>query len=178
MADIAFTGKLADEPEVIPMPNGSQVTRLRVIENRGRRDPRTGEWKDLTPNTFSVQVWGALGENAATSLHKGQSVNVTGRIATNRWPDKETGKPHTSQTVVAETVGPDLKWQTVTVTKAPKKSPGASGVAGATDDGAPDEPQKQLRPFAREPEAQPTSRSLFTSSVPSSEGREDEEPEP
>ncbi|WP_068255589.1 single-stranded DNA-binding protein [Janibacter corallicola] len=175
MADIAFTGNLAADPEVRTMPSGRQVTRLRVMDRNRRQNRETGEWEDAEPNVFRVQVWGILGKNVAASLRKGQSVNVTGRIKTDRWTDKDTRTEHTSQFVLADHVGPDLKWQTATVTKAPKKSPGAAGVAGTTDDGAPDEPQKQLRYAVHEPKAQ--ARSPFTPSVTPSEEREDDEPQ-
>lgn len=153
MADIEFTGNLAEDPEIRFTPSGRQVTRLRVTENLWRRSPETGEWEKVEPNVFRVQVWRSLGENAGESLHKGQTVNVKGHIVTDRWKDKETGEDRTSQVVVAEKLGPDLRWQTVEVTKAPKKSPGAAGVPGATD-GVPEEPQKRV-PFVHDPQAEP-----------------------
>lgn len=140
MADIDFTGNLADEPEIRFTPNGRQVTRLRVIENRRRQNPDTGKWEDAEPNAFNVHVWRSLGENTGESLHKGQSVFVKGYIVTDRWPDKETGESRTAQVVVAERIGPDLKWQTVEVAKAPTKSAGAPGTPEAAAGHAEEEP--------------------------------------
>ena len=141
MATIDFTGNLAEDPEIRFTPNGRQVTRLRVIENRRRQNFETGEWEDAEPNAFTVNVWRSLGENAGESLRKGNAVYVKGHIVTDRWSDKETGESRTSQVVVAEHLGPDLKWQTVEVAKAPKKSPGAAGVPGAMEGQADPEPE-------------------------------------
>lgn len=140
MANIDFTGNLAADPEIRFTPSGRQVTRLRVIENRRRKNPETGQWEDAEPNAFRVQAWRELGENAAESLRKGQSVNVKGRIVTDRWTDKETGEDRTAQVVVAESIGPDLKWQTVEVAKAPTKSAGAPGTPEAAAGYADEEP--------------------------------------
>lgn len=131
MATITFTGNLAADPEVVSVPSGRQVTRLRVIENRRRQNPDTGEWEDAEPNAYRVQAWGGLGENAGQSLRKGVAVDVVGHIVTDRWSDKETGESRTSQVVVADRLAPSLEWQVAEVTKAPKKDPGAPGTPEA-----------------------------------------------
>lgn len=131
MATIAFTGDLAADPEIRSTPSGAQVTRLRVIENQRRQNPDTGEWEDAEPNVFRVSARRSLAENAGESLHMGTTVTVQGHVATDRWPDKESGQTRTSQHVVADSIGVDLKWQRAEVTKAPKKSPGAPGTPEA-----------------------------------------------
>lgn len=140
MAHIEFTGNLADEPEIRFTSNGRQVTRLRVIENRRRQDPETGQWEDAEPNVFRVQAWRSLGENAGESLHTGHTVTVTGHIVTDRWTDKETGRDRTAQVVVADRIGPDLRWQTVQVEKAPKKTAAATEQGQREASWDPDEP--------------------------------------
>lgn len=127
MASIDFTGNLAKDPESHVTHNGRQVTRLRVIENRRRQNPDTGEWEDAEPNVFRVQALDALAVNAAESLRTGTTVTVAGHVVTDRWPDKETGEDRTAQVVVADSLGVDLKWQRAEVAKAPRKAPGAPG---------------------------------------------------
>lgn len=136
MTNIEFTGNLAADPEIRRTHTGRQVTRLRVIENRRRQNPDTGEWEDAEPNVFRVQAWGTLGENAGECLRSGTSVMVRGHVVTDSWPDKETGEDRTAQVVIADSLGPDLRWQRVEVTKAPTKSPGAPGT-----------PQAQPQPY-------------------------------
>lgn len=116
MATIIFTGKL--------LPRGREVTRLRVIENRRRLNRETGQWENAEPNVYRVQARGSLGTNAAASLRMGMSVDVVGHVVTDRWPDKDTGQERTGQTIVADKLSPDLKWQTAQVAKAPKAGPG------------------------------------------------------
>lgn len=118
MATITFTGNLAADPEVVQIHGGRSVTRMRVIENRRRLNNDTGEWEDSEPNAFRVQAWDSLGRNAAESLTKGTAVDVVGHVVTDRWTDKESGQDRTTQTVVAESLAPSLKWQTAQVEKA------------------------------------------------------------
>ncbi|WP_346008620.1 single-stranded DNA-binding protein [Janibacter terrae] len=126
MATTTFTGNLAADPEVVRIPSGREVTRLRIIENRRRLDRESGTWEDAEPNVYRVQAWGALGTNAAASLGQGMSVDVVGHVVTDRWPDKDTGQERTGQTVVADSLAPSLKWQRAQVTKAQKQSPAAA----------------------------------------------------
>lgn len=121
MSTITITGNLAADPEVVRIPSGREVTRMRVIENRRRLNADTGEWEDGEPNAFNVQAWDSLGANAAASLTKGATVDIVGHIVTDGWTDKDTGESRTGQTVVAETLAPSLKWQRAEVTKAPKR---------------------------------------------------------
>lgn len=127
MSTITFTGNLATDPEVVRVPSGREVTRLRIIENRRRLNRETGQWENAEPNVYRVQAWDSLGTNAAASLSVGMSVDVVGHVVTDRWPDKDTGQERTGQTVVADRLAPSLKWQTAQVTKAPKAGPGEGG---------------------------------------------------
>lgn len=122
MGTITVTGNLAADPEVVRVHSGREVTRLRIIENRRRLNTDTGEWEDAEPNVYRVQAWDGLGANAAASLTKGAALDVVGHIVTDRWTDKDTGESRTAQTVVADALGPSLKWQRAEVTKAPKRS--------------------------------------------------------
>lgn len=131
MAHIDFTGNLARDPESHVNHRGRQITRLRVIENRRRQSPDTGEWEDAEPNVFRVQAHDALAVNAAESLHTGTTITVKGHVVTDRWPDKETGEERTAQVIVADSLGVDLRWQRTEVTKAPSRSPGAPGTPQA-----------------------------------------------
>ena len=95
MSTITITGNLAADPEVVRIPSGREVTRMRVIENRRRLNADTGEWEDAEPNAFNVQAWDSLGANAAASLTKGATVDIVGHIVTDRWTDKDTGESRT-----------------------------------------------------------------------------------
>lgn len=119
MSTLTVTGNLATAPEVRSIPSGEHVTQLVVLENR--RKNVEGQWVDATPNRFRVQVWGALGVNVAESLREGQTIDVVGHVTTSEWTDKESGAKRTSQTIVADSVGVNLKWQLAQVSKAPRR---------------------------------------------------------
>lgn len=105
VSTLTVTGNLADEPEVRSVPSGEQVTQIVVIEKYRKKD-EDGRWVDAIPNRFRVQAWGRLGVQVAESLHKGLTVDVVGHVTTSEWVDKETGAKCSSQTIVAESVGP------------------------------------------------------------------------
>ena len=123
MSQIQIIGNLADDPEVLRTHAGADVTTLVVLESRSRPTD-DGEWEER-PNRHRVQVAGAQGEHAAASLARGDRVIVLGSVETSRWTDKDTGRPRSSQFVIAEHVGPSLQFHTAKPTKAPDKPEGA-----------------------------------------------------
>jgi single-strand DNA-binding protein len=64
-----------------------------------------------------VKAFKTLAENIAESLGKGDRVFVHGIITTEAWTDRETGDKRTAQRVLAEIVGPSLRWATTRMTK-------------------------------------------------------------
>jgi hypothetical protein len=58
-----------------------------------------------------------LAENIAESLAKGDRVFVHGTVTTEAWADKQTGEKRTAQRVLADIVGPSLRWATARITK-------------------------------------------------------------
>lgn len=58
-----------------------------------------------------------MGENVAASTAKGTRVICTGRLKQDEWNDKETGAKRSKLTLVADSVGPDLRWATCIVEK-------------------------------------------------------------
>jgi single-strand DNA-binding protein len=52
------------------------------------------------------------------SLAKGDRVVVHGSVITEAWTDKQSGEKRTVQRVLAEVVGPSLRWATARIIKA------------------------------------------------------------
>jgi len=113
---ITFEGNLADDPQVRFTPSGKQITEITVLVNE-RRLNGAGEWVDGEPTRHVVKAFKTLAENIAESLGKGDRVFVHGIITTEAWTDTETGDKRTAQRVLAEIVGPSLRWATSRVTK-------------------------------------------------------------
>lgn len=117
MTTITTTGNLTADPELRHTQNGRAVVRFTILENRRRRTADGQAWEDDEPNRFKVQAWGQLAENVAASVHKGDPVQVSGRIDTDRWADKESGEPRTAQLINADDVAFSLRWHTVQATR-------------------------------------------------------------
>jgi single-strand DNA-binding protein len=68
---------------------------------------------------FTVIVWRDQAEHASQSLSRGSRVVVVGRLQQRAWT-AEDGSARSSLEVVAEELGPSLRWATATTTRATK----------------------------------------------------------
>jgi single-strand DNA-binding protein len=68
-----------------------------------------------------VIVWRDQAERAAESLAKGSRVVVVGRLQQRSWT-AEDGSAHSVVEVVAEELGPSLRWATATPSRATRTS--------------------------------------------------------
>ena len=66
---------------------------------------------------FTVVVWWDQAEHAAESLGKGSRIVVVGRLQQRSWT-AEDGSARSVVEVVADELGPSLRWATATTTKA------------------------------------------------------------
>ena len=101
---VTLIGNLARDPEVGQTAGGATMCRLRLAVNEAFRDRRTGEERTIA--TFlDVVAWGPVAENCGRFLGKGRQVLVCGRLYTEEWVDKETGKKRSMVKVRADRVG-------------------------------------------------------------------------
>ena len=126
---IAIVGNLTADPELRFTASGKAVAKLRVAVSERVKDT-DGTWKDGDATYWSVTVWDRLAEHAGDSLAKGQRVIAIGRVSSRTWETRE-GEKRTDYEITADAVGPDLKWDTVKVSKASK---GAAKAAPVADD--------------------------------------------
>ena len=75
--------------------------------------------RELEPSFFTVLVWRDQAEHAAESLAKGSRVVVLGRLQQRAWT-AEDGSARSVVEVVAEELGPSLRWATATPIRATK----------------------------------------------------------
>ena len=73
--------------------------------------------REQEPSFFTVIVWRDQAEHAAESLSKGSRVVVIGRLQERSWT-AEDGSARSTVEVVAEELGPSLRWATATTTRA------------------------------------------------------------
>jgi single-strand DNA-binding protein len=67
--------------------------------------------KDQEASFYSVVVWRDQAEHAAESLSRGSRVVVVGRLQQRAWT-AEDGSTRSTVEVVAEELGPSLRWAT------------------------------------------------------------------
>jgi single-strand DNA-binding protein len=73
--------------------------------------------REQEPSFFTVIVWRDQAEHTAESLSRGSRVVVLGRLQQRSWT-AEDGSTRSVAEVVAEELGPSLRWATTTTTRA------------------------------------------------------------
>jgi single-strand DNA-binding protein len=111
-AAVSFAGNLTDDPEVRYTKGGIARAMFRVAIS-GRREQEA--------SFFTVVVWRDQAEHAAQSLSKGSRVVVVGRLQQRSWT-AEDGSARSTVEVVADELGPSLRWATATTTRATRSS--------------------------------------------------------
>lgn len=127
MADnnITLVGNLTRDPELRFTSTGRGVASFGIAV--GRRYQVNGEWKEDT-SYFNVTAWGQLGENASATLSKGMRCVVSGRLEQREYNNRE-GEKRSAIEVVADEIGPSLKWATAQVERNPRDASGQGGGA-------------------------------------------------
>jgi single-strand DNA-binding protein len=111
-AAVSFAGNLTDDPEVRYTEGGIARAIFRVAVS-GRREQEA--------SFFTVVVWRDQAEHAAQSLSKESRVVVVGRLQQRAWT-AEDGSARSTVEVLAEELGPSLRWATATTTRATRSS--------------------------------------------------------
>jgi len=145
MADnsITLVGNLPRDPEIRFTATGRAVASFSM--GVGRRYQVNGEWQEQT-SWFNVTAWGQLGENAAATLVKGSRVVVTGRLEQREYTSRE-GEKRTAIDVVADDIGPSLRWATATVVRTPKQEGQGGGAATNRQANSGSNPGNEATPF-------------------------------
>jgi single-strand DNA-binding protein len=130
MADSTVTliGNLTRDPELRYTNSGQGVTSFGLAVNR--RYQANGEWQEKT-SFFNVTAWGQLGENAAASLNKGSRCIVYGRLEQREYETREGDKRSVVE-IVADEIGPSLRWATAQVERTSRSSTEGGGGSGGT----------------------------------------------
>jgi single-strand DNA-binding protein len=111
-AAVSFAGNLTDDPELRHTEAGIARATFRVAVS-GRREQEA--------SFLTVVVWRGQAEHAAESLAKGSRVVVMGRLQQRSWT-AEDGSARSTVEVVAEELGPSLRWATATTTRTTRSS--------------------------------------------------------
>ena len=119
--NVALVGNITRDPELRFTPTGQATATFGLAVNRRWQNRQTQEWEEAT-SFFDVVCWREMAENAAESLSRGSRVLVTGRLEQRSWETAD-GDKRSKIEVVADEIGPSLRWATTQITKNERRGP-------------------------------------------------------
>jgi single-strand DNA-binding protein len=124
MADNTVTviGNVTRDPELRFTPSGQAIATFGLAVNRRWQNRQTQEWEEQV-SFFDVTCWAQLGQNVADTLVKGSRAIVTGRLEQRSW-ETDQGDKRSKIEIVADEVGPSLRWATAEITKNERRDAG------------------------------------------------------
>jgi len=133
---VYLIGNITRDPELRFTPSGQATATFGLAVNRRWQNRQTQEWEEAT-SFFDIVCWREQAENASESLSRGARVIVTGRMEQRSWETPE-GEKRSKIEVVADEIGPSLRWATAQVTKNERRgAEGGYSGGGAARNGAP-----------------------------------------
>ncbi len=127
-ASVTLVGNVTRDPELRFTPSGQATATFGLAVNRRWMNRQTNDWEERV-SFFNIVCWQDLADNVSESVSKGSRVIVTGRLEQRSWETQEGEKRNTIE-VVADEIGPSLRWATAQVTKAERRGPGGDGGGG------------------------------------------------
>lgn len=111
---VTVVGNVTRDPELRFTSSGQALASFGLAVNR-RWQNRNNEWEEST-SFFDVTCWAQMAENVAESVPKGARIIVTGRLDQRSWETQE-GDKRSKVEIIADEIGPSLRWATAQVVK-------------------------------------------------------------
>jgi single-strand DNA-binding protein len=134
---VTLVGNVTRDPELRFTPSGQAVATFGLAVNRVWNDKQSNERKEAV-SFFDIVCWAGMAENAGESISKGSRILVTGRLEQRSW-ETQDGEKRSKIEVVAEEIGPSLRWATAEVRKNDRRGPSDGGGGFDRPTGAPTE---------------------------------------
>jgi single-strand DNA-binding protein len=134
MADstVTIVGNVTRDPEMRYTPSGVAKASFGVAVSRRWQNRNSHEWEEQT-SFFNVVCWREMAENVCESIGKGARIVVSGRLEQRSW-ETENGDKRSVVEIVADDVGPSLRWATAEVKRNERRggfdSPGGAAGGG------------------------------------------------
>lgn len=122
---VELVGNITRDPELRFTPSGAAVANFGLAVNRRWQNKQTNEWEEQV-SFFDIVCWRELAENVSESLTKGTRIMVTGRLDQRSW-ETDNGDKRSKVEVVADEIGPSLRWATAQVSRNERREGGGSG---------------------------------------------------
>lgn len=98
MNKIVITGRITKDPELRTTGSGTEVCNFTVaVDRRVKKDA------EKVADFIDCVAWGKSGVFVNTYFHKGDGINVEGRLESRKWTDKD-GNNRTSWEVICDNV--------------------------------------------------------------------------
>jgi len=130
---VTIVGNLTRDPELRYTPNGAAVATFGVAVNRRWQNRDSQQWEEAT-SFFNVTCWRDLAQNVSETLEKGSRVLVSGRLEQRSW-ETQDGEKRSVVEVVADEVGPSLRWATASINRNERRDGGSAGGGGGGGNG-------------------------------------------
>jgi single-strand DNA-binding protein len=127
--DLTLIGNITRDPELRYTAGGQAIATFGVAVNRRWQNRQTQAWEEST-SFFDVVCWGDLGTNVADSLSKGDRVIVSGRLDQRSW-ETQDGEKRSKIEVVADEVGPSVRWAVAKPEKTDRRGPAQGAGSGS-----------------------------------------------
>jgi single-strand DNA-binding protein len=117
---VTLVGNVTREPELRYTPSGQAMAKFGLAVNRRWQNRASGEWEEST-SFFDVVAWREMAENVGDSVQKGTRVIVTGRMEQRSY-ETQQGEKRSAVELVADEIGPSLRWATAKVERNERRS--------------------------------------------------------
>jgi single-strand DNA-binding protein len=144
---VTLVGNITRDPELRYTPTGAATCQFGLAVNRRWQNRQTSEWEEAT-SFFNVVAWREMAENAGESLQKGARVIVTGRLEQRSWETPD-GEKRSVVEIVADEIGPSLRWATAQVVRNERRAGDGGGNFSGGGGGA--SASTASRPVSNEP---------------------------
>jgi single-strand DNA-binding protein len=128
---VTVVGNITRDPELRFTAGGKGIASFGLAVNR--RYQQNGEWQEKV-SFFNITAWDQLGENAAASLTKGTRIIVTGRLEQREY-ETQSGEKRNVVEIVADELGPSLRWARANVERMQRSSSEGGGQGGGYSSG-------------------------------------------
>jgi len=115
---ITIEGNLVADPTFGQSDNGTKFAKFTVAVTD--RKFEAGKWVDGDTQFHRTTAFGRTAENVKASLAKGDAVLVSGHLEFHHWTDESTGESRLATAVVADAVGPSLRYNRVEIPRRPR----------------------------------------------------------
>jgi single-strand DNA-binding protein len=130
---VTIVGNLTRDPEIRYTTGGAAKASFGVAVSRRWQNRQSQEWEEQT-SFFNVVCWREMAENVSESLGKGSRVVVTGRLEQRSYEDRDGNRRNVVE-IIADEVGPSLRFATAQITKNDRRGGGDFGGGGDSGGG-------------------------------------------